>query len=103
MAHVLRIAAGAMVLAVAATTAASARPDARKMTCQQVQSLIRKERAVVLTTGRHTYDRYVRGDSACYRPEIAWQTTIRTRDTDQCPVLHCINRNLVWPDPLDRW
>ncbi|MBX3530897.1 MAG: hypothetical protein KF849_09840 [Rhizobiaceae bacterium] len=88
--------AAALAMAATATLAAN-RPDTRSMSCERVQSLIRDRGAVVMTTGRHTYERFVARDSACYRPEIAWQTTVRAKDTGACPVYHCINEELVRP------
>lgn len=93
--------AAAAAVVLATTAGAYARPDARSMTCSQVRSLIRAEGAVVMTTGRHTYDRFVSTRGACLRPEIPWQTTVATRD-GQCPVYHCVNESLVMPDFFER-
>jgi hypothetical protein len=77
-------------LAVLATASASfARPDARTMTCYQTQALIESQGAAVITTGQHTYERFVAHDGYCYHPEVRHITYIDTRDTDQCPVYHC--------------
>lgn len=82
--------AGITALAIAATASASfARPDARQMSCGQTQSLVERSGAVVITTGQHTYDRFVAHDGYCYHPEVREITYIRTRDTDQCPIYHC--------------
>lgn len=91
------------VLSLAAATAfpagaaLAARPDTRSMTCEQVRSLVRQRGAVVMTTGRHTYDRLVAHPAACAYPEIPWQTTVPARDTKACPVDHCVNRSIAWP------
>ena len=45
--------------------------------------------AVVLTTGRHTYDRYVTDTRYCTLPEVALPMTIGTQDTDRCVVRAC--------------
>ncbi len=82
--------AGVATLAVLVSTGASfARPDARAMTCQQTQNLIRQQGAVVITTGQHTYERFVSRTGYCYHPEVRHITYISTRDTDQCPVYNC--------------
>ncbi len=86
-----------------ATAVAAARPDARAMTCGQVQAAIRQQGAVVMTTGPHTYDRFVGRASACLRPDIPWPATVRTRDDAQCPVYNCVNEDLVRPPFMDRW
>jgi hypothetical protein len=83
---------GAMATIVVATLAVTAsaqqRPDARAMTCHQVQSLIANNGAVVITTGRHTYDRYVSGQSYCSIPYVTRPHTITTSD-GACTVLRC--------------
>lgn len=65
------------------------RPDARTIDCEQVQSMIISRGAVVLTTGQHTYDRYVADGRYCSMGEVALYQTIRTRDTRQCVVYAC--------------
>lgn len=84
----------AMMIAVLAALsnvalAQSRRPDARAMDCDQVHSLIQSRGAVVLTTGQHTYDRYVVDGRFCEMGEVALRQTIRTRDTGQCVVRAC--------------
>ena len=77
-------------LSVLATASAGfARPDARAMTCGQTQALIEQQRAVVITTGRHTYERFVAYNGYCYHPEVPRITFISTRDNNRCPVYHC--------------
>ncbi len=68
---------------------AQGRPDARQMTCGQVQSLLNERGAAVLTTGRHTYDRYVATGQFCSIGERAVRDWIATRDTDECRVNRC--------------
>jgi hypothetical protein len=81
---------GIAALAIAATASASlARPDARTMTCHQTQALIEQRGAITISTGRHTYERFIAYDGYCYHPEVRHITYISTKDTDQCPVFHC--------------
>jgi hypothetical protein len=68
-----------------------------------VQTLIRQQGAVVMTTGRHTYDRFVHTGAACDRSTVAWQTTVNTRDGAQCPVYNCVNESAVRPMIFDRF
>ena len=84
-----KIAATAALLLAAATAAQAARPDTRTMTCDQVQRLLDQRGAVVLTTGTHTYDRYIGWGGQCYRPEEPAMTTVRAKDTRNCPVYKC--------------
>lgn len=80
----------AVLAALSSTALAQARrPDARTMDCEQVQTMIRSRGAVVLTTGQHTYDRYVTDGRFCSMGEVALYQTIRTRDTQQCVVYAC--------------
>ena len=86
------------IAACAAPAIAQGRPDARAMTCAQVQSLIDQSGGVVLTTGQHTYDRYVAGRRFCQMNEITRPASILARDTDRCPVLRCeaYSRDDIW-------
>ena len=73
----------------AATSLSEARPYTRTMSCQQLQQLIQSKRAVVLTTGPNTYDRYVRqfGNECDWR-QVPMSAYVPTRD-GRCPVYKC--------------
>lgn len=77
-----------IALAVSAFSPAEARPDARAMTCTEVQALLLRERAATLTTGPNTYSRYV-GPGACDGTGLARPTSVATKDTGQCTVHAC--------------
>lgn len=82
----LLVTAGAVL---AATSLAEARPDSRSMSCTQIQAMIQNRRAVVLTTGPNTYDRYVRQfGNECDWPEVPMSVSIPSRD-GACPVYRC--------------
>lgn len=82
--------AGICALTVLSAAAASAaRPDARKMTCHQTQALINAQGAAVITTGAHTYMRFVSSNRYCFHPEVRSPTYVSTKDTNQCPVFRC--------------
>lgn len=71
---------------------AQRRPDARVLSCDQARSLVRQNGAVVMTTGRYTYDRYVADDRFCHFGEITEPAWIGTADTPSCRVgYRCIN------------
>ena len=75
---------------VATAAQAQGRPDSRGMECGQIQSFIADRGAVVMTTGQHTYDRYVRDRWQCFSiSEVAVRAFIASRDTAQCPVWRC--------------
>jgi hypothetical protein len=83
-----RMALAAMAV-LATAVAAEARPDTRAMTCGQTQNLIRQSGAIVLTTGQHTYDRYVSSGAYCAREEDPHSAYVKTKDASQCRVLRC--------------
>ncbi|TIT80205.1 MAG: hypothetical protein E5W56_10555 [Mesorhizobium sp.] len=67
-------------MAVCVTSVADARLDAR---------VIKSHRSVVLTTGRNTYDRYVRQfGNECDWPDVPTAASVPTRD-GQCRVYRC--------------
>lgn len=79
----------AFLAALCGAAFAQGRPDARAMSCDQVHAMIHARGAVVLTTGRHTYDRYVADGRFCMAGEAAVLQSIRTRDANDCPVRAC--------------
>jgi len=83
-----RILLGAAIAVLGAASAAQARPDTRTMTCAEAQALVDQYGAVVLTTGQHTYDRFVSGQHYCEIPNVAKMTWVQTRDTNKCPVAY---------------
>ena len=72
------------ILFVLAATAACARPSTLSMTCRQAQSLVASKGAVVMTTGAHTYNRFVTNESYCMTAEWAYVATARTKDVRSC-------------------
>ncbi len=87
-------------------SSAFARADTRKMTCRQVQGLINKRGAVVLVTGRYTYDRYVRSQGFCSFREVTRIKHVKTRDNRACRVKRCEDASIYYPNnPLfdDDW
>jgi hypothetical protein len=90
MSKMLRMSATALAVAAAFSVTANAqsRPDARTMSCHEVQSMIGHHGAVVLTTGRYTYDRYVVHRGYCSHPYEPRAVSISTRD-GQCTVYRC--------------
>ncbi|TKT80073.1 hypothetical protein [Aquamicrobium sp. LC103] len=87
--HLAALGAALVSAAIATAAVAQGRPDTRMMSCEQTQALIQRSGAIVLTTGRHTYDRYVAAWRFCNYPDVPKQTWIATRDTPQCLVYNC--------------
>ncbi|MDP2356614.1 MAG: hypothetical protein Q8M31_11220 [Beijerinckiaceae bacterium] len=65
---------------------AQGRPSTLGMSCSQAQSLVRSRGAIVLSTGGHTYDRFVSSRRFCAPDEDEIPTWAPTRDTAQCLV-----------------
>ncbi|MEO5755456.1 MAG: hypothetical protein ABIQ51_01230 [Mesorhizobium sp.] len=85
-------------LLLAATSLADARPDTRAMSCEQIQQLVQSRRAVVLTTGPNTYDRYVRQfGNECDWPEVPMSSYVQARD-GRCPLYRCSEPVFAFPD-----
>ena len=79
----------ALTLSLAASLAAAGalaqgRPQSTAMTCRQAAGLVFSRGAVVLGTGGHTYDRYVRDRSFCEITEVTKPGLAPTRDDSQC-------------------
>ncbi len=77
------------MMATAGGAQAQPRPFTPRMTCGQIQQLVVARGAVVLSTGTHTYDRYVRDRSFCEINEYIEPIWVPARDTPQCPVYRC--------------
>jgi len=67
-------------------SAAQARPDVRAMSCQQAQGLVIQRGAVVMTTGRYTYHRFVSGRRYCDRWQDVRPAYSAAADGAQCQV-----------------
>lgn len=95
------MAAAALIASLSAAAQAQGRPDTRAMSCGEVRSLLVTRGAAVLTTGPHTYDRYVVDSRFCAHPQVAVRATVATSDVRLCVVYRCENRD---PDErLWRW
>jgi hypothetical protein len=68
----------------AATALAQPRPDSTGMSCRQAAGLVQARGALVLGTGRHTYDRFVRDRSFCEITEVAEPGFSPTLDNPDC-------------------
>lgn len=81
-----------IVLLILAGPALAARPDVRKMTCQQVQQMVLERGAVVATTGKYTYQRFVSDYLYCDYWEWATPVRVKTKDTSKCRLYICEQR-----------
>ena len=91
-----------LALAVFATASFAQRPSTLGMGCSEAQSLVAASGAIVLSTGRHTYDRYVAHPGFCAFGEYAYSAYVPTSDARQCPVgYECRNDPPLWRDDND--
>ena len=77
---------GIVFSTIAAPVVAQGRPDTRRMSCDQAQDLVDRHGAIVMTTGRYTYERIVRNRTYCDYDENVWQVYAPTRDEDRCNI-----------------
>ena len=80
------IAAGLALLSLTSLAAAQGRPSTTTMTCGQAARLVASSGAVVLSTGRDLYDRYVRSPGFCDSGNHARPAFAPTRDNPQCNI-----------------
>ncbi len=71
---------------VAGTSIAEARPSTLSMTCAEAAATVASYGAVVLSTGPHTYDRFVVHNGFCLPGEITRSAYAPTLDTSACPL-----------------
>jgi hypothetical protein len=86
----------AMTLSI--SPAVAARPNATAMTCAQAAATVAQAGAVVMSTGQHTYERFVASAQYCVRHEITRPGYSPTRDSPRCQVGYVCET----PDWLDR-
>jgi len=87
------------ILLLTIADAAYARPDVRTMTCAQSKALVLQSGSVVMTTGKHTYDRFVASQAYCERPSVIRRAWIATKDTKKCQIgFRCEDRTRRFGD-----
>jgi hypothetical protein len=69
---------------VAMSVTAQPRPSTLAMSCGQAAGLVASRGAIVLGTGGHTYDRFVRDATFCLRTERTDPVWVPAADTPQC-------------------
>jgi hypothetical protein len=73
-----------MSLAAGSALAQGGRPLTPQMSCQSASGLVAANGALVMNTGPHTYDRYVRDRSACYAGQTTRPAWVPAADQAQC-------------------
>ena len=70
----------------ASVSIADARQSTTGMSCAQAAAVVASEGAIVLTTGEHTYDRFVAHVGFCQHGEQAVPVVAPTLDSEYCSV-----------------
>ena len=84
----------AFIVAFAAGSANAQRPDTRAMTCAGAWAFVQANGAVVMSTGRYTYDRLVSQRRYCELNEVLQRHFAQTADSPRCFVGYvCRGRN----------
>lgn len=92
----------AALICAPALVQAQPRPSTLSLSCQQARALVASRGAIVLSTGRNTYDRYVAHAGLCQIEETAEVAYEPTADQPQCPIGNrCRARRPG--DPSFRW
>ncbi|MCF6321428.1 MAG: hypothetical protein L3J32_06620 [Rhizobiaceae bacterium] len=87
--HPIKLSLIAVTALVGVATAAQAgghRPDTRYMSCSSAVSLVQSRGAVILSTGRFTYDKFVKNHAYCNINEDIIRAFVPTTDTNRCNV-----------------
>ena len=88
---------GSMLIGMTSLPAQARRPDTRMMTCEAARALIQQQGAVVMTTGRFTYDRIVSGRGFCDRGEETVLKVVPTLDNPRCRIGYTCRDRLIEP------
>jgi hypothetical protein len=76
----------APICALALVSVAAARPNTTTMGCGQAAATVARAGAIVLSTGEHTYDRFVATSSFCLPGEMTEAGIAPTLDSPACQV-----------------
>lgn len=100
----LRIMTFALCMLIAGTAVAK-RPFTPGMTCRQAQTLLGSQGAVVMSTGQHTYERFVISGRFCEVAEWAYTAYAPTKDARNCPLGYVCKSTppLEYDRPGDHW
>lgn len=74
-------------------------PSTLRMSCGQANGLVAVRGAIVLSTGPHTYDRFVRSRNFCEINETIEPAFVPTADVPQCWIgYRCRDADPFWFD-----
>lgn len=86
----------AVLLAQIPAVSAQPRPDTLTRSCAASRALVDRSGAIVLGTGPHIYDRFVRDRRFCQFDEYTEPAWIQSRDTPQCFVGYRCKTGSFW-------
>jgi hypothetical protein len=92
----------AAVAALLPVNAADAqRPNTQNMSCAQARSVVASAGSIVLSTGVHTFDKYVVSPGFCSFGEYAYDATVPTVDTRNCRIgYRCDSNPPLWDNGI---
>ena len=79
-----------------ANALAQSSPMVPAMNCGQANYLVASHGAIVLGTGRYTYDRYVRSQAFCFPTQYVRPAWVPAADTSQCFVGYTCTDDPPW-------
>jgi len=82
----LKLVLSALAVMFTATSIAAARPNTTTMTCAQAAATVSGAGAITLSTGQHTYERFVASISHCLPRQATEAGIAKTRDNPRCQV-----------------
>lgn len=91
-----RIAVSALLLFATLPALGQSRPSAPDRPCAANQQSVAVNGAIVLGTGGHTYDRFVRDGGFCEHGDYVEPAFVPSRDTQQCFVGYRCKVDLPW-------
>jgi hypothetical protein len=87
----------ALALVAAGTSLAGARPNTLTMSCDEAIALVQRAGAIVLSTGRYTYDRFVAHNGFCIPGQDVRRAMAPTEDTRYCTIGYtCVERDRLY-------
>ena len=88
-----------IALLLLAEAAVAQRQSTLSMTCTQARGVVAARGAAVLSTGRHTFDRFVASPRFCLPGEYAYAAHAPTRDRSRCRLgYRCDPVPPIWRD-----
>jgi hypothetical protein len=86
MRHMKLACAAVVLVAVSSEAMAQSRPLTTAMSCNQAQSIVLSQGAVVLNTSATAYERYVSSGAYCGLGEVPGPAWAPTSDVPRCPL-----------------